>query len=324
MRRSVHRVRACATEKSVIENWNEVRTAYHVARLGTISGAAEALGLHRATVLRHITQLENQLGEKLFFRHAQGYTPTEAGRELMLAARGAEERFTLLEAQIRAHSAVRSGDLVLTSLPVVAPRLMRAVRAFTAAHPDVNLRHIATARNLKLEKGEAHVAVRGGPITPNAEHVVQPLARFTMGLYGAADYLAERKTPRRRADLAEHVFVAPEIAEPTPTGRMHAAWLDAIRPDAKVVFRSTDLVALEAAIASGVGLGFLPCFAARDRPDLVRVLPEAVARGAELVIVTHMDFHRAPRIQNLIAALKASAPAAFGAGARAAAQAAPA
>jgi DNA-binding transcriptional LysR family regulator len=58
-------------------NWDEIRTAYHVARLGTVSGAAEALGVHHATVIRHIDALEARIGVKLFQRHARGYTATE-------------------------------------------------------------------------------------------------------------------------------------------------------------------------------------------------------------------------------------------------------
>ena len=37
-----------------MDNWDEVKTAYHVARLGTVSAAAEVLGVHHATVIRHI------------------------------------------------------------------------------------------------------------------------------------------------------------------------------------------------------------------------------------------------------------------------------
>ena len=47
--------------------------------MGTVSGAAQALGVHHATVIRHIDALEGRLGVKLFQRHARGYTPTEAG-----------------------------------------------------------------------------------------------------------------------------------------------------------------------------------------------------------------------------------------------------
>jgi len=69
-----------------MDNWNEIRTAFQVARLGTVSGAAELLGVHHATVIRHIDALEKRLGVRLFQRHARGYTPTEAGRDLLATA----------------------------------------------------------------------------------------------------------------------------------------------------------------------------------------------------------------------------------------------
>ena len=37
-----------------MENWDEIRTAFQVARLGTVSGAADVLGVHHATVIRHV------------------------------------------------------------------------------------------------------------------------------------------------------------------------------------------------------------------------------------------------------------------------------
>ena len=66
-----------------MDNWDEVRTAYQVARMGTVSGAADVLGVHHATVIRHIDALEIRLGAKLFQRHARGYTATEAGTDLL-------------------------------------------------------------------------------------------------------------------------------------------------------------------------------------------------------------------------------------------------
>ena len=49
-----------------MESWDEIKTAYHVARIGTVSGAAEALGVHHATVIRHVDSIEARLGVKLF------------------------------------------------------------------------------------------------------------------------------------------------------------------------------------------------------------------------------------------------------------------
>ena len=75
----------------MIDTWDEIRTAFQVARLGTVSGAAEVLGVHHATVIRHIDALEKRLGSKLFQRHARGYTPTEAGTELLKVAQTTED-----------------------------------------------------------------------------------------------------------------------------------------------------------------------------------------------------------------------------------------
>ena len=41
-----------------IESWDDLRIALAVARSGTVSGAAEALGVHHATVIRRIDGLE--------------------------------------------------------------------------------------------------------------------------------------------------------------------------------------------------------------------------------------------------------------------------
>ena len=74
--------------------WTEVRSAYMVAKLGTVSAAADALGVHRATILRHIDALEAELGSKLFQRHQRGYTPTDVGRELLEVGSCADDELT--------------------------------------------------------------------------------------------------------------------------------------------------------------------------------------------------------------------------------------
>ncbi|MEM8743363.1 MAG: LysR family transcriptional regulator, partial [Pseudomonadota bacterium] len=113
----------------MLDNWNEVRTAYVVASLGTVSAAAESLGVHRVTVIRHIDALERALGEKLFQRHARGYTPTEAGLDLMRVAKATEEQFGHLVRRTSARTNALTGDLVVTSVLAVAPLLMPALRA---------------------------------------------------------------------------------------------------------------------------------------------------------------------------------------------------
>jgi len=74
-----------------MEKWAELRTAYQVAKLGTVSAAAKALGFHRATVNRHIDALESELGSRVFIRHARGYELTELGKEVLRTAQKTEQ-----------------------------------------------------------------------------------------------------------------------------------------------------------------------------------------------------------------------------------------
>ncbi|NCT13101.1 MAG: LysR family transcriptional regulator, partial [Rhodobacterales bacterium] len=120
-----------------MENWDEVRTAYQVARLGTVSGAAEVLGVHHATVIRHIDALEGRLGVKLFQRHARGYTATEAGADLLLVAQATEDQFSQLVGRIKGRGEGVSGELVVTSLAVVSPLLTPVLSAFQRANPGL-------------------------------------------------------------------------------------------------------------------------------------------------------------------------------------------
>ncbi len=80
--------------------WTEIRTAAEVARLGRISAAATTLGMHHSSVIRHIDALESRLGARLFQRSARGYTPTDAGLDLMRTAAEVNDQLDQMLARI--------------------------------------------------------------------------------------------------------------------------------------------------------------------------------------------------------------------------------
>lgn len=63
-----------------MEHWTELRTAWLVAKLGTVSAATAAPGVHWATVTRRVDSLETAFGAPLSLCHARGYMPTAAGQ----------------------------------------------------------------------------------------------------------------------------------------------------------------------------------------------------------------------------------------------------
>ena len=285
-----------------MQNWDEVRTAFQVARMGTVSGAAEVLGVHHATVIRHIDALEKHLGVKLFQRHARGYTPTEAGTDLLRVAQATEDQFGQLVSRIKGQGATVSGDLVVTSLAALAPRIAPLLVAFQEEYSTVVVRYLTGDRLFRLEYGEAHVAIRAGAAPDQPDNVAQPLTDQATGLYASKAYVAKHGVPATSEEYASHRFVGHEDAESrAPCFR----WLTQNVARENVVFRSDDTQALGLAVRSGAGIGFLTEQEAAEQHDLVQVAGPRPEWASPLWLVTHVDLHRTSKVQALVQFLKA-------------------
>lgn len=285
-----------------MENWDEVKTAYQVARMGTVSGAADVLGVHHATVIRHVDALEQRLGVKLFQRHARGYTATEAGMDLLRVAQTTEDQFSQLLSRIKGQGLGVSGDLVVTSLDVLAPRIAPLLVAFQQEYPDVVVRFLTGDRLFRLEYGEAHVAIRAGAAPDQPDNVVQPLVEQSVGLYASAGYIARHGMPQGPEDYAAHRFVGHEDADNrAPFYR----WLAQAVPRANVVFRSDDPLALGLAVRCGAGIGFLTKQEVAGDENLVCISEPQPEWASPLWLVTHVDLHRTSKVQALVQFLKA-------------------
>ncbi len=284
-----------------MENWDEIRTAFQVARMGTVSGAAEVLGVHHATVIRHIDALEKRLGAKLFQRHARGYTPTEAGRDLLSVAQTTEEQFAHLSSRIKGQGETVSGELVVTSIAGIADLLTPVMVSFQVAWPDVRVRFLTDMRVFRLDYGEAHVAIRAGAGPEEPDNVVQPLTRIQSGLYAAQSYIDRFGKPGSENDFDGHRFVSSD--NETTRAPFHR-WLRATVQPNQIAYAATEPAALEEAVRQGAGIGFVSCFRAEREPGLVEILPPRAEWEAPLRIVTHVDLHRTRKVQAFLAHLK--------------------
>ena len=284
-----------------MDNWDEIRTAYQVARSGTVSGAAEVLGVHHATVIRHIDALEQRLGVKLFQRHARGYTATEAGRDLLQVAQATDDQFTQLAGRIKGQGEGVSGDLVVTSLGMASRMLTPILVAFQAQHPDVRIRYRTGDRVFRLEYGEAHVAIRAGTMPEEPDNVVQPLIQQNMSLVASDAYIARYGLPKDEADLVNHWFVSHDTDN---SKAPFIKWLQEIVPQDRMLYRVTENRNMQDAIIAGAGIGFVVAQELASNPLLTEVVPRHEAWSAPLWLVTHVDLHRTTKVQTFSRFLK--------------------
>nr|WP_302478182.1 LysR family transcriptional regulator [Ruegeria arenilitoris] len=284
-----------------VDNWDEVRTAYQVARMGTVSGAAEVLGVHHATVIRHIDAIEARLGTKLFQRHARGYTPTEAGNDLLRVAQATEDQFNQLVGRMKGRGDDVSGELVVTSLSSLAPLVVPVLSEFQRLHPGLIVRYLTGDRLFRLEYGEAHVAIRAGSAPDQPDNVVQPFVTQEIGLFASKGYVKRHGKPAGVEDFVNHYFVSTDDENSrAPFSR----WLRATVPAENITFRCTNNFCISEAVLSGAGIGFISRWEASRDPDLIEVIDPLPEWFGNLWLVTHVDLHRTTKVQSFLTFLK--------------------
>jgi DNA-binding transcriptional LysR family regulator len=285
-----------------LDNWDEIRTAFQVARKGTVSGAADALGVHHATVIRHIDALEGRLGVKLFQRHARGYTATEAGQDLLQVAQATDDQFTQLAGRIKGQGEGVSGDLVITSLDMLSAMLTPAMVAFQAEYPEVCIRYRTGDRVFRLEYGEAHVAIRAGSMPEEPDNVVQPFMSQRLSLVASEAYIARHGLPKEVEELPNHNFV---VFDNEKSRAPFGIWLRERVPEERFTYRATDNRNMLDAILAGAGLGFVSSQLLEHHPELTEVIPSEDSWTAPLWLVTHVDLHRTTKVQAFLKFIKA-------------------
>jgi DNA-binding transcriptional LysR family regulator len=63
-------------------DWDKLKTFHHAAETGSLTAAAEQLGVSQSAVSRQIAALEETIGVPLFQRHARGLLLTGPGMTL--------------------------------------------------------------------------------------------------------------------------------------------------------------------------------------------------------------------------------------------------
>lgn len=283
-----------------MDDWDAIRSAYEVAKHGTVSAAAERLGLHRATVNRHIDLLEEALGEKLFQRHARGYTPTELGQELLSAAQKAEQGFDRLSLAARSRQDLPSGPLKVMCDPYLHFALLDAIGGMCAETVDLRPEVAAVAAPLNLESGAAHAALITGRKPENPDYVVRRVQEVRFGLY-------QRRDPVSARGLDAHgrrTVVMLRSGEPGDLPDLHARWLGEIDGPEPTILFCEHSNWVRNAIEGGLGAGFLPVSIGEAQADLVDVAPARESWRCDMWFVAHVDLVRSAKVQLLLRHLR--------------------
>ena len=136
----------------------------HVARHGGVGRAARATGRPKATLSRHIVELESHLQTRLFERGARALKLTQEGQAL-------HERTSALLNEIdeTAHAVTQGGAGVQGRLRISAPLLFsqaamgKLAAGFALRHPEVRLEVTSEDRPVDMVEEGYDVVIRVNP-----------------------------------------------------------------------------------------------------------------------------------------------------------------
>ena len=184
---------------------NDLLIFARVAEAGSFSRAAERIGLPKSTVSRRITQLEEELGERLMLRTTRRLALTEFGQQLLEHARQVAAEVDAVKALSEYRQARPSGRLRVSMPSDFATLLLSdMLAAFIALHPAVSLELDLSPRRVDLLGENFDLAVRMGDLPDDTMLAARRIAVFPSSLYAAPAYLAERGDLASPDDLAQH------------------------------------------------------------------------------------------------------------------------
>jgi DNA-binding transcriptional LysR family regulator len=183
----------------------------------------------------------------------------------------------------------------------VAPLLLPALQRFQNENLQASIKFIASPALLKLEYGEAHVAIRSGPKPEQPDNIVQPFLNLRFALYAHESYVSKHGIPNSVSDFDGHRFVCWELNNSVFP---FTTWLGKNVPTESKVLVTANQGVAEQSVLIGMGIGLYPEPYARHLSDLIEVLPSQPDWFVPLWLVTHVDLHRTLKVQALLKILK--------------------
>ncbi|MBL8957949.1 MAG: LysR family transcriptional regulator [Myxococcaceae bacterium] len=187
------------------------------AAAGSLSRAARRLGLPLSSVSRRITELERELGAKLFERTGRGVRLTPKGERFLARARGVLQQLELARAEVRS-GAPPAAPLRLSVPPDFGLCVMPPVLSALAARFPLAEVHVrGDVRRVSLAEESFDAAVRLGKLGLS-ELIARRIGTVSLGLY-AAPGLAVKTVDELAARDTVLVDLAPAELAATERGR---------------------------------------------------------------------------------------------------------
>lgn len=261
-------------------NLNRLAIFVAVVEAGSLTAAAERLGLAKTMVSAHVQRLEAEVGASLVVRTTRRLNVTEAGRAFYDACRD------ILRA---------------TETALAAPALV----ALRDAHPALEIELQCDDRVVDLVRDNLDVAIRLGRLA-DSNHRAARLGGFERWLVASPAFVARHGAPASPEALGALPYVMLSTV-PRTTLELANAHGERASVRCRRAFASNTATACRAAVLAGGGFGVATSFSSADdiaAGRLVRLLPGWSFPPGDIHAVFPSASHPSAKVRALIDMLK--------------------
>lgn len=282
-------------------NWDDIRIFLAIARAGTLSGAAAAMGIGIATLSRRLERLEQALSVPLFSRHQSGYRLTDDGEALLKKAEALEFAGLAFADSAQLQEDVAGRVRLATSDNLASQFVMPSLNTLLTQYPALRVEVLSGVNAVNLHRRDADLAIR--MVKPDAGHLtLKRLGTVGFGVYADHSYLSGISHPN--ADHVDYISWS-DTHQHLPA----AQWVTRKLRGRPCRIEANSLAAQASAVAAGLGFGVLPHFMARQH-HLHCVTPD-IGIDQDIWLVMHTDLAASRRVRvvadHLIALFESSA-----------------
>jgi LysR family nitrogen assimilation transcriptional regulator len=239
----------------------QLRYFIEIAQSRSFSRAADHLAVAQPALSANISALEDDLGVKLFVRHAKGVELSPAGQRLFAQAVDLLGRVEALKDQVagrdgepRPAGPVRLAVAGALASVLVAPLL----RAVAQQHPGIALtvgEGMSSEVRMQVESGQAHLALMPSPSELQGMESL-PVFEERFMLLGAVAAMRRKPRQMRFADVAKLPLAAPDRAHDLRKIIERAANAASLRLDVRYELNSAPMMV--AIVKEGLAYSIMP------------------------------------------------------------------
>jgi len=260
-----------------VDRWTEIQVFVQIADSGSISRAAEALGISVSATSRYLMTLEERLNIRLVHRTTRQLYLTGEGE--VFCERCRDILGSMKEAEASVSEAARNpiGLLrVQASLSFCLLHLTPLVPAFTERYPRIRIEIVAANRYHDIIENGIDVAIRTRRVEADSQITIRRLAQTRRLLAATPGYLERHGTPERPEDLARHRLILYTLADSWNELRLRRG-TETITAPVNGALSANDGQLIRAAALDGLGILAQPTYIIQEdlaAGRLVRVLDD--------------------------------------------------